>query len=163
MEKVNKISEEILQVSAIKDGTVLDHIPANQLFKVISILGLDKNCSNQITFGTNLTSKLLGKKAIIKIADRYFKPAEINKIALIAPDAKINVIKNYKVIEKKIIEVPKEIVGIVKCMNPVCITNHQPIATKFTTFYENKHLSLLCHYCEKVTDGENIQIIDAKQ
>ena len=93
MEKVKKVTEDILQVSAIRNGTVLDHIPSNQLFKVISILGLDKNCSNQITFGMNLESKLLGKKAIIKIADRYFKPSEINKIALVAPDAKINVIK----------------------------------------------------------------------
>lgn len=162
MEKVKKVTEDILQVSAIRNGTVLDHIPSNQLFKVISILGLDKNCSNQITFGMNLESKLLGKKAIIKIADRYFKPSEINKIALVAPDAKINVIKDYKVIEKKVIAVPKEIVGIVKCMNPVCITNHQPIATKFRTEYENKHLKLVCHYCEKTTDGDDIQIIDSQ-
>ena len=81
-----------LKVSAIKNGTVLDHIPANQLFKVISILGL-KDCQNQITFGTNLDSKLLGKKAIIKVSDRFFEETEINKVALVAPDAKINIIR----------------------------------------------------------------------
>ncbi|MBP5228934.1 MAG: aspartate carbamoyltransferase regulatory subunit [Bacteroidales bacterium] len=158
MGTVKKVSEKTLQVSAIENGTVLDHIPADQLFKVIQILGLDKECKNQITFGTNLESKKLGRKAIIKVADRVFKSKEINKIALVAPDAKINVIKDFKVVEKKVISIPKEIVGIAKCMNPACITNHQPVATRFTTSYENKHLKLLCHYCEKTTDGENLQL-----
>lgn len=160
MGKVKKLTEDSLQVSAIKNGTVLDHIPAEQLFKVIRILGLDKNCSNRITFGTNMESSRMGKKAIIKIEDRFFKPGEINRIALVAPDAKINTIKDFKVTEKKVLTVPEEIVGIAKCMNPMCITNHQPVQTRFTTNYENKHLTLICHYCEKATDGKNIQIVD---
>ena len=102
-----------LKVSAIKNGTVLDHIPASQLFKVISILGL-KDCANQVTFGMNLESQRLGKKAIIKVADRYFEETEINKVALVAPDAKINIIKDFEVIEKKVLRVPDEISGIVK-------------------------------------------------
>ncbi|MGM9774837.1 MAG: aspartate carbamoyltransferase regulatory subunit [Candidatus Egerieousia sp.] len=158
MGKVKKLSEDSLQVSAIKNGTVLDHIPADQLFNVIQILGLNKNCSNRLTFGTNMESRQMGKKAIIKIEDRFFKPSEINKIALVAPDAKLNTIKEFKVVEKKVIKVPKEIVGIAKCMNPMCITNHQPIRTRFTTSYENDHLSLVCHYCEKATDIKNIKI-----
>ncbi len=147
-----------LKVSAIKDGTVLDHIPANQLFKVISILGL-KDCQNQITFGMNLDSKLLGKKAIIKVADRFFEETEINKVALVAPDAKINIIKDFEVIEKKVLRVPDEIIGIVKCANPKCITNHQPIKTKFKTTYEDSNLKLHCHYCEKNTGSDNLKII----
>ena len=147
-----------LKVSAIKNGTVLDHIPANQLFKVISILGL-KDCANQITFGTNLDSKLLGKKAIIKVADRFFEEAEINSVALVAPDAKINIIKDFEVIEKKVLHVPDEIVGIVKCANPKCITNHQPITTKVKTGYENGVLKLHCRYCEKITGSDNLKII----
>ena len=83
-----------LKVSAIKNGTVLDHIPANQLFEVITILGL-RECPNQITFGMNLDSKLLGKKAIIKVADRFFEETQINKVALVAPEAKINIIKVF--------------------------------------------------------------------
>ena len=110
-----------LKVSAIENGTVLDHIPANQLFKVINILELTK-CQNQITFGTNLDSKLLGKKAIIKVSDRYFADDEINKVALVAPLAKINIIKNFEVVEKRIISVPEEISGIAKCSTPKCIT-----------------------------------------
>ncbi|MEG2848968.1 MAG: aspartate carbamoyltransferase regulatory subunit [Bacteroidales bacterium] len=155
----NKTEEtKELKVSAIKNGTVLDHIPAIQLFKVINILNLS-NCKNQITFGTNLDSKLLGKKAIIKIADRYFKNAEIDKIALVAPDAKINIIKNFEVIEKRVISVPNEIIGIVKCLNPKCITNHQPITTRFKTVYEKSTLQLQCHFCEKITDSNNLTII----
>ena len=116
--------EKQLKVSAIKDGTVLDHIPADQLFKVIDILGLSK-ISNQITFGTNLDSKLLGKKAIIKIKDTYFEDIDINRIALIAPQAKINIIHNFEVVEKRVLSVPTEIRGIAKCMNPACITNRR--------------------------------------
>lgn len=118
-----------LKVSAIKNGTVLDHIPAGQLFKVISILGL-KDCQNQVTFGMNLDSKLLGKKSIIKVSDRFFEETEINKVALVAPEAKINIIKNFEVVEKKVLRVPDEIVGIVKCANPKCITNHEPITNR---------------------------------
>ncbi len=147
-----------LKVSAIKNGTVLDHIPANQLFKVISILGL-KDCQNQITFGMNLDSKLLGKKAIIKVADRFFEETEINKVALVAPEAKINIIKDFEVIEKKVLRVPDEIIGIVKCANPKCITNHQPITTRFKTIYEGQDFKLHCHYCEKNTSSDNLKII----
>ena len=156
MEKSNNGKE--LKVSAIKEGTVLDHIPANQLFRVIDILHLSK-CDNQMTFGTNLECKKKKKKAIVKIAGRYFKDDEINKISLVAPQAKINIIKNFEVTEKRVIEVPKEITGMVKCMNPKCITNHQPITTKFEVRNLNGSLKLHCHYCEKDTDTENLIII----
>jgi len=150
--------EKHLKVSAIKNGTVLDHIPADQLFKVIDILGLSRS-ENQITFGTNLESKLLGKKSIIKISDKYFEDYEINRIALIAPQAKINIIHNFEVVEKRILSVPSQIKGIARCMNPACITNHQPIETIFTTVEGSDELKLLCHYCEKVTDEKNLKII----
>lgn len=147
-----------LKVSAIKNGTVLDHIPADQLFRVINILNLH-NCNNQMTFGTNLDSKLLGKKAIVKVSERYFQDDEINKIALIAPKAKINIIKNFEVVEKREITAPKEVIGFVKCMNPKCVTNHQPIKTKFTVLKDGERLKLHCHYCEKDTSIENLTII----
>ncbi len=146
-----------LKVSAIKDGTVIDHIPANALFNVISILGLDKMDNHQ-TFGNNLESKLLGLKAIIKISDKFFEDHEINKIALAAPAAKLNIIKDYKVVEKKRVEVPERVVGIAKCMNPKCITNDQNITTKFTVEKENG-IALKCHYCEKITDSDHMVIL----
>ena len=151
---MNKKTELI--VSAIKNGTVIDHIPANSLFKVIKILGL-KNINNQVTFGTNLESVRLGKKAIIKISDTFFDQNEINKIALIAPQAKLNIIRNYAVVEKKKVEVPKTITDIVACVNPKCITNHEKILTRFTLVGIDK-IELKCHYCEKITDQDNLKI-----
>ena len=154
MKKENKE----LKVSAIKNGTVIDHIPASKLFKVIEILRLYK-IDKQITFGTNLESKKFGKKAIIKISDKYFEEEEINRIALIAPEAKLNIIKEYKVVEKKIVRLPNEIVGIVKCVNPKCITNHEDISTKFKVISNKHNVSLKCKYCEKITDEENITFV----
>jgi len=146
-----------LKVTALKNGTVIDHIPANKLFTVIDILGLDK-IETTITFGTNLESKRLDKKAIIKVAEKYFEDHEINRIALVAPDAKLNIIKDYTVVEKKIVIVPDKVEGIVKCMNPKCVTNNEPVTTKFNVITK-KPISLKCHYCEKITDEAHMKII----
>ncbi len=146
-----------LKVSAIKDGTVIDHIPAKNLFKVIAILGLDK-IENQITFGTNLESGKLGAKAIIKVTDTFFEDNEINKIALIAPHAKLNIIKDYEVVEKKIVATPDVIKGIVKCFNPKCITNNELITTCFKVI-SNDPIALKCKYCEKITSADQIRMI----
>lgn len=146
-----------LNVSAIKDGTVIDHIPAEDLFKVVKILGLEK-IGHQITFGTNLDSKKLGKKAIIKVADKFFEDNEINKIALIAPMANLNIIQNYEVIEKKPVVLPDTIKGICKCINPKCITNHEPMPTKFEVV-AGKTISLRCCYCCKITDSQHIVLL----
>ena len=146
-----------LKVSAIKEGTVIDHIPAKNLFKVISILGLNK-IENQITFGTNLESRKLGLKAIIKVSDKFFKDNEINKIALIAPHAKLNIIRDYVVVEKRIVETPDTIKGIVKCFNPKCITNNETITTNFNVVGKDP-IALKCHYCEKITTEEQIRVL----
>lgn len=146
-----------LVVSAIKEGTVIDHIPAKDLFKVISILGLD-HIETYITFGTNLDSKKLGKKAIIKVSKVFFRQEDINRIALVAPEAKLNIIRDYQVVEKMIVEVPDEITGIAKCVNPMCITNKEEVKTKFKVV-NKKEVSLKCHYCEKITDQNNLDIV----
>ncbi|PKP33989.1 MAG: aspartate carbamoyltransferase regulatory subunit [Bacteroidetes bacterium HGW-Bacteroidetes-15] len=143
-----------LSVSAIENGTVIDHIPAQNLFKVITILGLEK-IDNLITFGTNMESQRLGKKAIIKIANKFFEREEINRIAVVAPHAKLNVIKDYVVVDKQVVEVPDSIQGIVKCVNPKCITNFEGVKTKFTVV-DKQNVSLKCHYCEKITDQEHM-------
>jgi len=145
-----------LKVSAIKEGTVIDHIPAKNLFKVISILGLDI-IDNQITFGTNLESGKLGAKAIIKVTDKFFEDDEINKIALIAPHAKLNIIRDYEVVEKKVVEIPDSISGIAKCFNPKCITNNERITTCFKVVTKDP-ISLKCKYCEKITNSSQISM-----
>ncbi len=146
-----------LSVSAIENGTVIDHIPANNLFKVIQILGLDK-IDTQTTFGTNLGSNKLGKKAIVKLADVFFEDDDINRIALVAPQAKLNIIRDYEVVEKSVVEVPDEIIGIAKCVNPKCITNFEKVKTKFRVVSKD-NVSLKCHYCEKITDQEHLEIV----
>jgi len=146
-----------LVVSAIKDGTVIDHIPAKVLFKVIDILGLD-HIENQITFGTNLESKKLGNKGIIKLTGVFFKQEDLDRMALVAPDVKVNIIKDYEVVEKKVVEIPEKIEGIVKCVNPMCITNKEPVRTKFD-LVTAQPVSIKCHYCEKITDASNMVIL----
>jgi len=143
-----------LKVTAIENGTVIDHIPANNVFKVIRILNLENN-NHQVLFGDNLESKKYGKKGIIKVSNTFFAPDEINKIALVAPTATLIVIRNFIVVEKKQVEVPDEIVKIVKCFNPGCITNHEDIITRFTVIDKND-LKLKCRYCEKITAKNNI-------
>ena len=145
-----------LKVSAIEQGTVIDHIPSENLFKVISILGLDKT-KNQVTFGANFESEKLGSKAIIKVSDMFFEDDEINKISLIAPHAKLNIILEYEVVEKRVVEVPSQVIGIVKCFNPKCITNNEPITTRFKVLGVNP-LTLKCNYCEKMTHANQIVI-----
>ena len=143
-------SKELI-VSALENGTVLDHIPAENVYKALDILDL-KGLESQITIGINLNSKLYGKKGIIKIADKFFRDEELNKLALIAPDATVNIIRGFKVVEKKKLQMPSVVEGIAKCMNPKCITNHQPVRTRFTTIKCGNEILLHCHYCEKNSD-----------
>lgn len=144
-----------LSVSALENGTVLDHIPAENVYKALDLLNL-KGIESQITIGINLASKLYGKKGIIKIADRFFEDDELNKLALIAPKATVNVIRDFKVVEKKTLSMPKEVWGVAKCRNPKCVTNHQPIQTRFATIDNGNDISLLCHFCEKITNTKEV-------
>ena len=149
------MSRKELVVSALENGTVLDHIPAENVYKALKILNL-KGIENQITIGINLNSRQHGRKGIIKIADKFFADEELNKLALLAPEATVNVIKDFKVVEKKKVVMPEEVVGIAKCMNPKCVTNHQPIKTRFTVKAKGNDISLLCHYCEKISDTKGV-------
>ncbi|MBQ2853409.1 MAG: aspartate carbamoyltransferase regulatory subunit [Bacteroidales bacterium] len=154
---MNKRKELI--VSAIENGTVIDHIPADKVFEVIKILDLEHS-KNSVYFGTNLESKKYGRKGIIKISDKYFDPEDINKIALVAPSASLIEIKDYEVINKHSIEIPDHIDSIVKCFNPNCVTNKENVSTKFDVLRDdNGKVNLKCHYCEKYTTGNNIEFI----
>jgi len=146
-----------LEVSAIKNGTVIDHIPANVTFKIVQILDL-YNHPGAITIGTNLDSISLGKKGIIKIADRYLSDEEIGRLSVVSPDVTLNIIKDYQIVEKKYVKYPKQIVGVVKCSNPKCITNHQPVPTKMEVFDMNLK-SLRCVYCERVMQYGEIELL----
>ena len=145
-----------LQVAALENGTAIDHIPSCQLFKVASLLGLDK-MDNTITIGNNLHSNKMGSKGMIKIADKFFKEDEINRIALVAPNVMLNIIRDYEVVEKKTVVLPDELIGLVKCNNPKCITNNEPMPTRFHVIDKEKG-TIKCHYCERKINKEDIVI-----
>lgn len=150
-------NKQELQVAALENGTVIDHIPSEKLFTVVSLLRL-ANMDNNITIGFNLASKKLGKKGIIKIADKFFCDEEINRIAVVAPHVKLNIIRDYEVVEKKEVQIPDELKGIVKCANPQCITNNEPMRTLFHVV--NKETGAIkCHYCEKEQKREEVEIL----
>jgi aspartate carbamoyltransferase regulatory subunit len=146
-----------LQVKALENGTVIDHIPSDKLFKVVSLLCLDQS-SNQVTIGNNLSSKNMSTKGIIKVADRHYAKDEIDRIALIAPTVTINTIRNFEVIEKMVPTLPDRIVGVVKCSNPRCITNNEPMKTRFETIGKNP-VVIKCLYCEREIQEEGIQLL----
>ncbi len=153
----NKGQRKELQVSAIENGTVIDHIPALSLFQVLHILQLE-GYTNQILFGTNLDSHKYGKKGIIKVSDKFFKPEEVNKIALFAPTATLIEIRDYQVVRKTKVEIPGELVNMVKCFNPLCITNHEQMTTRFTVV-DKSELKVQCHYCEKIMEKDNMAFL----
>ena len=151
----NKETRKELQVSAIENGTVIDHIPVHAVFQVIRILNLDE-ADDMVLFGNHLDSRKYGKKGIIKVSNKFFERKEINKIALAAPSASLIIIKNYKVVDKTVVEIPDHVENIVKCFNPNCITNHESISPKFDVIKNEDVLKLKCHYCEKTTSKENM-------
>ena len=151
------MNKEELQVVALKNGTVIDHIPTDKLFTVVSLLGL-KNSESNITIGNNLTSKKLGKKGLIKVADRFFSDEEISRLSVVAPNVKLNIIHNFEVVEKKQVIMPDVVKGIVKCGNPKCITNNEPMTTIFHVINKEKGV-LKCHYCEKEQNKEAIKLL----
>ncbi|MBN1156478.1 aspartate carbamoyltransferase regulatory subunit [Candidatus Woesearchaeota archaeon] len=146
-----------LKISAIENGTVIDHVPAEKAFDVADILDLD-GIENIISIATNLKSKKVGKKGIIKIGGKILSKEETDKIAIIVPTATINIIKNYRVISKAKVRLPERIEKIVKCFNPNCITNKENVVTKFMVIKENP-LRLRCEYCERVMKRGDIRLI----
>lgn len=154
---MSRENKKELQVAALENGTVIDHIPSDKLFSVVSLLGIEQ-MSNNITIGFNLSSKRLGKKGIIKIADKIFSDEEINRIAVVASGIRLNIIKDYEVVEKKEIILPDELIGIVKCTNSKCITNNEPMKTHFHVIDKVSGL-VRCDYCDKEIVREEITII----
>lgn len=145
-----------MQVAAIENGTVIDHIPAEKTYQVAQLLNL-KEMSTPVTIGYNLPSKKIGKKGIIKVADKFFTDEEINRLSVVAPKIVLSVIRDYEVVEKKTVETPDELRGIVKCNNPKCITNNEPMATMFNVVDKEKG-TLKCHYCDKEQDINEVKL-----
>ena len=152
---MNDNNKHAMQVSALCNGTVIDHIPADKLFAVVNLLDIP-SISNNVTRGYNLESKKLCKKGRIKIADCFFSDDEVSKISVVAPNVVLNTIRDYKVVEKRELRMPDELHNIIKCNNLNCITNNEPMATHFTVSNREEG-TLKCRYCEKelnINDAE---------
>ena len=150
------LSETTLRVSKIKDGTVIDHITAGHALEVLKILGITDHVKSVVTVGINVPSKTFGLKDMVKIEGRELKTQEVDKIALLAPHASINIIRNYKVVDKQIVKLPQKILEAVKCANPACISNSkEPV--KSTFYVDNEEpLRLRCHYCGYIMERQDI-------
>lgn len=147
-----------LKVQKIKNGTVIDHIPAGYALSVLKILGMTGKEGVIITIACNVPSRKYGKKDIVKIEGRELKMEEVNKIALIAPDATINIIRDYEVVEKYKIKLPNEIIGIIMCTNHICITraDREPVTSQFKVISE-RPIKLRCKFCGKILELEDIE------
>ena len=141
-------------VAAIEQGTVIDHIPAEKTYQVACLLGLF-DLNTPVTIGFNYPSQKVGIKGIIKVSDKFFTDDEISRLSVVAPNVILSIIRDYEVVEKKTVVTPSEITGIVRCNNPKCITNNEPMSTHF-------HVTgniLTCHYCEKEQDISKVELI----
>lgn len=146
-----------LLVAALENGTVIDHIPSELVFTIASLLELEK-LESSVTIGYNLHSNKLNKKGIIKVADKYFSNEEISRLSVVAPNVVLNIIRNFDVVEKKEVTTPDELRGIVRCSNPKCITNNEPMSTYFHVI-DKKEGTLKCHYCEKEQNKSNVKLV----
>ncbi len=144
-----EMAEVELRVKPIKNGTVIDHIAGGQALNVLKILGISGTTEATVSVVMNVDSGKLGKKDIVKVEDRELKEEEVNRIALIAPDATINIIRDFLVIEKHLVDLPDLIIGVVRCQNPSCISNtEEPIKSRMLVKTKNPVI-LRCVYCEQ--------------
>ena len=151
------VKREKLLVAAIENGTVIDHIPSSKLFQVVRLLHLE-NIPSSIMVGYNLKSRKMGVKSIIKVADRFFTDEELNLLSVVAPNVSLCIIRDYEVVEKKTVALPAQLTDIVCCANPKCITNHEPMPTRFHVVDEEKGI-IRCHYCEKEMNLEHVRLV----
>lgn len=144
----DKAKEEFLRVRKIENGIVIDHIPRGRAMKVLSMLGIGEDFPGTVSTVMNAPSSEFGLKDVIKIEGRALSKKELEKVALVAPYASINVVKEYEVVEKYKLSLPEDLEGVVKCPNPTCISNAE--GTPKLKVKERNPLKLQCHYCEKV-------------
>lgn len=150
------MAEKTLLVSKIKDGTVIDHITGGHALDVVKILGITGRTNGIVLIAMHVPSKQLGIKDIVKVEGRELEPGEVDKIALLAPHASINIVRDYNVVGKKLVKLPDIISGTVKCGNPACISNsNEPVQPKFYV-KSQEPLMIRCHYCSYIMEKQDI-------
>lgn len=147
------------KVYAIKNGTVIDHIPTKRGVEIIERLQLLDH-ENIVTLGIGFSSKRMGVKDVVKIEDKELTSNEVNQVALIAPDATLNIIRNFKLIKKMKIRIPKTIKNILRCQNPTCITNHESVESRFLRVNgSDEPYKFKCAYCQHVFVREELMFL----
>jgi aspartate carbamoyltransferase regulatory subunit len=143
------VIEKEMRVRRIEHGTVIDHITAGQALNVLRILGVSGTTSAVVSVAMNVPSGAIGSKDIVKVEGRELEEEEVDRISLIAPNATINIIRDFAVIEKYRVDLPERLEGVVKCSNPNCISNtKEPVISKFLV--KKKPVELRCIYCDHV-------------
>ncbi len=146
-----------LMVRRIHEGTVIDHIDEGKGLQVLSALGIDGKDGNVITIALNVPSGKFKKKDIIKVENKFLKDDDTNKLAVIAPKATVNIIKDYKLVEKRRVLLPNEIDRIFRCSNPECITNSTEHIESIMDVVNKEGLVLKCRYCGRVLDVNQLK------
>jgi aspartate carbamoyltransferase regulatory subunit len=150
--------EKTIKVSALTNGTVIDHLAGGTGLRVLRVLGLDKGTVGPVAIGLALDSRKLGKKDLIKIEKREITQEEVNKIALISPEATLSIIRETHVVRKFRPEIPDLLESVVRCVNPSCVSNHERIRSRFRVLKRDP-LRLRCEYCERAISGEDVELL----
>ena len=152
-----KEEKKQINVAALENGTVIDHIQSDETFKVVDILNLQHE-KNLVIVAVNLPSRKMGIKGLIKVSQKTLSKEEFNKIAIISPDATISIIKHYHVKEKVKVSVPDSIEGVIRCSNPNCITNHEQVLQRFKVT-SKAPLRVMCTFCERWMEKKEIRLM----
>ena len=153
----DNVGDDKLRIVKIHDGTVIDHIRAGKALEVLKILGITGETGNVVSLAMNISSGKIEKKDIVKVEHRFLKDEEVARIALVAPEATINLIENGKLISKYCVELPETITDIMRCPNPRCVTNkeREPIHSKYQVISQ-KPIQLKCLYCWTLVEEQHI-------
>ena len=147
-----------LRVSKIRQGTVIDHITGGQALNVLALLGIDGSDGEAVSVAMNVPSDRLGHKDVVKVESRELSQDELDVLALIAPDATINIIRDYEVVEKNRVDRPERVVGVLECPNRACISRtDEPVASKFEVLPDG----VRCEYCGTIVREDIAEHIES--
>ncbi len=153
------VQESELIVRRIREGTVIDHINEGKGLQVLNALGIDGKDGSVITIALNVPSGKFNRKDIIKVENKFLKDDDTNKLAVIAPTSTVNIIKDYKLVEKRRVSLPNEIDRIFRCSNPECITNSTEHIESIMDVINKSGLVLKCRYCGRILDVNKLKYI----
>ena len=134
-----------MNIDSIHNGIVIDHITAGRGMKLYDLLGLDE-LDVSVALIKNVTSGKMGKKDIIKIDAEL--PVNFDLIGDVDPGATVNIIKDGRLVKKLDIQMPEQLVGVIQCKNPRCITTTEQELEHVFKLTDRENKVYRCLYCE---------------